>query len=84
MRVAEGLARARTGSAGEMGEDCGSLWWSSIQRASMASEVSWIHWSIRAAISALKFAAWLRRVSSKLAEAREAPGDSPKAEEHAK
>lgn len=65
-RVVGASDRVRLGSAADIVDGCGALWWSSIQRASMASEVSWTHWSIRAAISWRRFAAWFRRVSSKL------------------
>ena len=72
-RVVEASARVRTVSAEDIVGGCWVLWWSSIQRANMASEFSWIHWSIRAAISCRRFAAWLSLVSSKLCrEVREA------------
>src|SRR5215469_17059853 len=68
-----GSIRVRTISAGGEDVPCKDRWWSSIQRASIASAVSWIHWSIRTAISCLRFATWFNRASSKLCkEAREA------------
>lgn len=60
----EGSTRVRTSSEEVIGADCMDLWWSSIHRASKASEVSWIHWSINAAISSRRLAAWFKRVSS--------------------
>jgi len=72
-RGAAGSIKVRTTSEEDKAEDCRDLWWSSIHLASRASDVSWIHWSMRAAISWRRLAAWLRRVSSKLCnEAREA------------
>ena len=56
-RVAGESRNVRTTSEDDMGDDCRDLWWSSIHRASKASDVSWIHWSIKAAISSRKFAA---------------------------
>ena len=42
-RVATGSTKERTSSVGDIEEDCRDLWWSSIHRASIASDVSWIH-----------------------------------------